>query len=179
MSRARNLLAFPLLLALLAIVGVSSAQAAVDRDAAAKKALAALGTADNDDPVIVFGTTRTIRARSTVTEAGPGATVPRAEAGNRYQRARAKRIGRAGVRLHRAPVLLRTGDEASWFFFEDRGPHQMFEHQGRVVVVGATSGKVTLSRQTSWVPLVDGRAPAFFRSTRGYESKRYRVLSRP
>jgi VCBS repeat-containing protein len=166
-----------LVIALMAFV--PSAQAAVTRDAAAKKALAALGTESNDDPVIVFGLPGTIRPRTIVSQAGPdGAAVAAAAGLNRFQRARTKRIRKAGATLRRADVLLRAGAEPTFFFFEDQGPHQAFEHPGRVVLVGSRTGKVRLA-DTRWVPLLDGKVPAFFASAKNYEAERFHVLSRP
>ncbi|HEX8120625.1 MAG TPA: tandem-95 repeat protein, partial [Solirubrobacteraceae bacterium] len=169
-----------LVIALIAVFAVtSSAQAAVTRDAAAKKALAALGTESNDDPVIVFGLRKTVRPHTIISEAGPdGGGAARPARGNTYQRKRAKRIRKAGVIIERANVLLRTGAEPVYFFFEDQGPHQAFSHAGRVVVVGARTGEVRIAK-TLWVPLLDGKVPAFFASAKNYEAKRFRVLSRP
>ncbi len=177
----QRLRAVPLVLcALLLALAAAPAAQAVEREEAARKALAALGTEKHDDPVIVFGLRETLAPRALVTQAGPSGGVVAPPAGrNAFQRARGKRIRTSGAELRRAAVVMRAGDERSWFFFEDRGPHQAFEHPGRVVLVGAETGKVRVSDPTSWVPLIDGRAPAFFRSARDHEAKRFRVLSRP
>ena len=52
-----------------------------------------------------------------------------------------------------------------------QGPNLAFEHPGRVVLVGQQSGKVRVSKRLRWVPLVNGRLPAFFASPSGYASK--------
>jgi hypothetical protein len=166
---------FVLLAALL--VAAPSAHA-VDRPAAAKKALAALGTERSDDPVIVFGLRSTVAPGTLISQAGPRGAVLAPSGGDRYHRLRAARIRRAGVELRSAATVMRVGAERAWLFYEDRGPSQAFEHPGRVVLVGARTGRVRTSSRLRWVPLVGGRAPAFFRSAEGYESKRYRILTR-
>ena len=76
-------------------------------------------------------------------------------------------------------VVITTGDEPVWFFHEDQGPSQAFAHPGRIVLVGARTGKVRISRTINWVPLIGNRPPVFFRSAAAYESDRYRVFDRP
>ncbi len=168
-----------LVLVVALLVAAPSAQAAVGREAAAKKALAALGTEANSDPVVVFGLRSTLRPRTVVSESAPdGGAVAARSLRTAFERSRDRRIRKAGVDLRRTKVLMRTGSERSWLFFEDKGPHQAFEHPGRVAVVGERTGAVRIA-STRWVPLVDGRLPAFFRSARNYDAKRYRILSRP
>ena len=151
----------------------ASHAAPLDRSAAAKKALAALDARQGDDPLIVFGLRRTVAAGTRVTQAGPGGAAVR-KRGSRTTR----RLARAGVDAIAAGRVM-TANEASWLFFADEGPNLAFEHPGHVVLVGRQSGKVRVSKQLRWVPLVNGRVPAFFASPRNYASKRYRVLDRP
>jgi hypothetical protein len=171
-----------LLLLAVALIAAPAADAATSRSAAAKKALAALKTGETDQPVIVFGLRQPLRSRSVIGQAGPGGgPMPRRRAAlaTRFGKRRDKRILQAGVAFHRADVLMRTGREPMWFFYEDRGPHQNYEHPGRVVLVGARSGRVRTSRQLRWMPLVNGKLPAFLRSAKGYESPAFRVFNRP
>ena len=52
-----------------------------------------------------------------------------------------------------------TVRERAYFFYLDRGAHRSYEHPGRVVLVGAVSGRVIKSRSLRFAP--DGRrAPA-------------------
>ncbi|HEV2815113.1 MAG TPA: Ig-like domain-containing protein, partial [Solirubrobacteraceae bacterium] len=177
--RGKCTVAGTLLVLVIALLAFAPPADAITRDAAAKKALAALGTEKTDDAVIVFGLRRTVAPRTIIGQAGPsGGLVPSAAGDNTFRRARIKRIRKAGAELRRQDVVMRTGAERSWFFFEDQGPHQAFEHPGRVVVVGERTGKVRISELTRWVPLVHGRPAAFFRSAKNYESKRFRVFSR-
>ncbi|HEX2087669.1 MAG TPA: Ig-like domain-containing protein, partial [Solirubrobacteraceae bacterium] len=168
-----------LLALLLVLLAVAPSAHAITRDAAAKKALAALGTENDNDPVIVFGLRGTLRPRTVIGQSAPSGGSVRSRGRGAFGRARTKRIKRAGALIARADVIMRVGAEPAFFFFEDRGPHQAFEHPGRVALVGARTGRVRMSDTTRWVPLIDGRQPAFFRNAANYESKRYRVLSRP
>ncbi|HEX8084277.1 MAG TPA: tandem-95 repeat protein [Solirubrobacteraceae bacterium] len=167
-----------LLFALLALA--PSADAAVSRQVAAEKALAKLGVRDSTDAVIVFGLRTTLRPRTIISQSGPsGGAVASRALRSAFAKQRNRRIRKAGAQVRRADVLLRTGSERTWFFFEDQGPHQAFEHPGRVVLVGADTGRVRVSEETRWVPLVDGKAPAFFQNAANYESDRYQVFERP
>ena len=88
------------------------------------------------------------------------------------------RLSRAGVDAIRSGKVM-TADEASWLFYADHGPSLAFEHPGRIVLVGQESGKVRVSQRLRWVPLINGRLPAFFKSPERYASKDYRVFDRP
>jgi hypothetical protein len=65
----------------------------------------------------------------------------------------------------------------AFFFYEDSAPFQPYRHAGRVALVGA-KGKVRLSKTIMRAPLVNGRLPAFLKSSKGYRSSQYRVFSR-
>jgi hypothetical protein len=79
---------------------------------------------------------------------------------------------RSGARIaERSRLVLRVRGERSFFFYEDSGT-------GRVALVGAKSGKVTLSKTLRRAPLIDGRLPAFLTTVKRYRSARYRVFSR-
>ena len=75
------------------------------------------------------------------------------------------------------PTVLTVGSEPAYLFYLDRGAYQAAEHNGRVVLVGAITGKVVRSRTIRFAPAVDGRLPVFLRSRAAYESSRYRVWS--
>ena len=147
--------------------------ATLDRSAAAKKALAALDAREGDDALIVFGLRRTVEEGTRITQAGPTAA-PLSVGSSRVS----TRLARAGVKAIAAGRVMIAGEE-SWLFYADQGPSLAFEHPGRVVLVGASSGKVRLSRPLRWVPLVDGRVPEFFTSPDDYASDDFRVFDRP
>jgi hypothetical protein len=58
-----------------------------------------------------------------------------------------------------APVLRAT--EPAWLFYEDRAAKTLFEHGGRLVLVGVESGEARVSGLVQGPPLVDGRSPRF------------------
>jgi Bacterial Ig domain len=177
---ARKAAAALLVLAIAAFaVAAPAADASVSRSAAAKKALAELGTAKHDRAVIVFGLRTTLRPGTLITQSAPSGRPIATAAGRRFAARRQRRIRKAGVRIRRTSTVMRVGRERVWFFYEDRGPHQNYEHPGHVVLVGAKTGRVRMSRQLRWAPLVDGRQPPFLRSARNYESDRFRVFDRP
>ncbi|HEY4098055.1 MAG TPA: Ig-like domain-containing protein, partial [Baekduia sp.] len=144
------------------------ADAAVSRSAATAKALHALGVTHGAQAVRVFGTSATIPARTAITESAAASGAPAT-----VSPATAVRTGPA------ASVLRTPATEPVWLFYADRGPFQAFEHPGRIALVGARTGRVTLSRTLRWVPLIAGRLPAFFQSAAGYEGRRYVVFDRP
>src|SRR5688500_15941152 len=137
----------------LALCAPAPADAKTSRSQAAKKALAALGVARGAAPVVVFGSRGPIAPRTRITQAGPGGAG--ASAAPRLPR----RLHSAGVRLRRTGAVMRLGSEPAWLFHEDRGPHQAFEHPGRIALVGLVSGRVRTSRPMRWLPLVGGRPP--------------------
>jgi hypothetical protein len=166
------------LLVLVALLATAPSAHAVDRQAAAKKALAALDVQKGDEPVIVFGLRGTLPPGTLVSQAGPSGAAAAPAARSRFELARQRRIRSAGVEMRRTSSVIRAGSEPVWLFHEDAGPSQAFEHPGRIVLVGARTGAVRVSREIRWVPLVAGRVLPFFRTARAYESERYRVFSR-
>ena len=76
-------------------------------------------------------------------------------------------------------VLARVGRERAFFFYQDAAPFQAFPHAGRIALVGAKSGKVKLTGVTSRRPLLNGRLPAFLKSSRAYRSNDYVVYEAP
>src|SRR4051812_16250652 len=150
-------------LAVLAFLLASAAPAAhaLDRPGAARKAVAALKVSKRAGGVVVFGLRTTVPAGTRVREAGPG---------------RVLSTSRAGVRHMSTRSVATAAHEPAWLFYEDRGEYQPYAHRGRVVLVGARTGRVTVSPALQWMPLVEGRLPAFFASASAYASKRYRVF---
>ena len=181
-ARGRATLAASLLALLVVLLTLApTAGAATSRAAAAEKALAALGVEQSIEPVIVFGLPSTLKPGTVIREAGatPGAVAARKAAASAFARKRLKRIAKAGVTIRGSRLVLVTGSEPVWFFHEDQGPNQAFAHPGRIVTVGARTGKVRISRRINWVPLIGNKPPAFFRNAQNYESDRYRVFDRP
>jgi hypothetical protein len=160
--------------ALLALATLPAAASArpLDRAHAADKALTALQVRDGDAAITVFGLTSTVPAGTSISQAGPAgsATAPSARA--------PVALARAGVEKVRAGSVART-HEPTWVFYADRGPDQAFEHPGQIALVGRDSGKVRVTRTLRWIPLVDGRLPAFFRTPQAYAGKHFRILARP
>ena len=134
--------------ALLLAVAAPASASATSRKQAAKRALAALGSKKGSRAVIVFGLTKSLRATARVTQAGS------------------------------ARRLVTIRHQRAFFFYEDSGPYQRYRHPGRVAMVGVKSGKVKLSKTITRAPLVNGKRPAFLRSSKAYRSSRYRVFSR-
>jgi Right handed beta helix region len=116
----------------------------------AEKALAALGSSEGSDPVIVFGLPKPLRAGTRITVAG------------------AKK---------RAPPVSKVGGDGAFFFYEDAELFQLSQHPGRVALVDAKSGRVKIAKATTW-PLVNGKLPAFLTSPKRYRSSKYRVFYR-
>jgi hypothetical protein len=133
-------------LALAVVLAAVPPAAARTHEQATHKALAALGAAEADGPVVVFGLPGPLRAGSRVTQ------------------------GRA------KSTVLAVRRERALFFYQDGAPAQPYPHPGRVALVGLRSGKVRLSRTITRAPRVNGRLPAFLRSRAAYRSSRYRVF---
>jgi hypothetical protein len=164
----------PVLAAMASLLGPPAvASADTTSSAAARKALSALGVRKGDGPVVVFRQPRLVPARTTIGQAG-ASTAGRAE----RVRARVPKLRRAGVTVTTTPAVTRTRGEAAWLFYEDQVPYQSYEHRGRVVLVGARTGRVTVTRPLDWPPLIDGRLPVFLKGYEQYRDARYRVFAR-
>ncbi|HEX8648391.1 MAG TPA: tandem-95 repeat protein [Thermoleophilaceae bacterium] len=163
----------PVLLSfLVALVWASSASAAVTQKQAAARAIDALGADQGDSALIVFGLPKPVKAGTQITQAGT--TKP----SKGTAKGLSKKLRSAGVRLVKAPRVL-TVRSRSYLFYEDRGPYQLYQHPGRVALVDAASGKVTVSKTINWPPLLSGKLPAFLKSSNAYRSSKYQVLNRP
>ena len=167
-------LLLPVLLSFLIVllVSASSASAAVTQKQAAARAVDALGADQGDAALIVFGLPKPVKAGTTITQAGTRKPSKGASKGL------SSKLRSAGVRLVKAPRVL-TARKRSYLFYEDQGPYQLYQHPGRVALVDAASGKVTVSKTITWPPLVNGRLPAFLKSAGAYRSSKYQVLNRP
>src|SRR4051794_16437898 len=75
-------------------------------------------------------------------------------------------------------IAIKVGRDRAFFFYQDSGPFRLYPHAGRVALVGARSGRVKLSRPITQPPLVNGKLPAFLKTSSGYASSQYRVFSR-
>ena len=130
------------------LLSAASPASAVTREQATSRALAALGSQKGSAPVVVFRLPKPLRAGTRVTQAGTK-----------------KLVGVAGA-------------GGAFFFYEDSRPSQPYPHPGRVVLVGARSGKVRISRTITRAPLVNRKLPAFLASSKRYRSSKYRVFDR-
>ncbi|HST38929.1 MAG TPA: Ig-like domain-containing protein, partial [Conexibacter sp.] len=146
--------------------------------AADRAALKALGSAKGSAPVIVFRQPRPLAPGTVVSQAGAPRATTSASALAPNTAARRDRLRRAGATVTRAPVVLRVGDEPAWLYYEDRGPFQLFQHPGRVALVGVGSGDVRVSPSFDWPPLVAGRLPLYLRNAAAYRDNRYRAFAR-
>jgi hypothetical protein len=84
----------------------------------------------------------------------------------------------AQVRLTAAPLVARIGAEPAWFYYEDRGPYQAYQHAGRIALVGTRTGKVFVSKTMLWPPLVGRQLPTFLLDEKGYRDSGQRVFVR-
>lgn len=155
-------------LVLAALVGASAAMAATarprtapDPQQAARLALRALGVQQHRGGEIVFGLRAPIVAHTVVTAGGP----PGPALGGQPE-------------ASRATVAIRAG-RAAWLFYDDRAPFQAYEHPGRVALVDAATGRVTLSGTLRWPPVLAGALPPFLRSADAYADPTDRVFYRP
>jgi hypothetical protein len=165
------------LCALLAFaIGALPAAAATSRASAQRAALDALGVHRGSAPTIVFRERRALAPDTRITAAGGARlTVPRTA---QAARSRASLLRATGVAVVTAPKVAQVGSEPAWFFYEDDAPYQAYEHRGRVVLVGARSGRVTVSRAIDWPPLLNGRLPQFLRSYAAYREPAARAFTR-
>ncbi len=135
--------------------------AAVGRQSAVRAALSALGVTRNSDAEIVFGLARPISAHTAVTAGGPA------------------RPAGGGLAAGSAPRVVLRPAHAAWFFYDDRGPYQGYQHPGRVALVDTVTGRVSLSKTLLWPPAVGGVLPPFLRSAGAYAAPSGHVFYRP
>src|SRR3954452_20748353 len=131
-----------------ALLLAPAAAGGVSRNEAATKSVSALGAPGASGPVIVFALNSPSPAHTRVTQRGAG------------------------------KLVIKNGKQRAFVFYEDLGPFRAYPHAGRVALVGAKSGKVRLSNTFSRAPLVNGKLPAYLKSSAGYGSSQYRVFAR-
>src|SRR5438105_1316964 len=100
-----------------ALAGAFHSRAATDHSEAVRAALHALHVDQHAGPEIVFALQAPLPPGTSITRAGPGDPT-------------------GGGRASSAPAqpVLRT-QHAAWFFYEDLGPFQAYQHPGRVALV--------------------------------------------
>jgi hypothetical protein len=168
-----RLLMVALALAAMLLAVPAAAGAVVSQDQARDKALDALGVRAGKRPVIVFQLPGALKPGTAVRQAGlPDAKATRAKV------PRGGRLRKTGVAVVKGAVVARAGHERTWLFYEDRAPYQAYQHPGRIVLVGARTGKVEVTKAFDWPPLIDGRRPVFLRHPKAYRDARYRAFAR-
>ncbi|MGI9657937.1 MAG: hypothetical protein ACR2OD_03430, partial [Gaiellaceae bacterium] len=145
-------------LTLASLIGADPASA-ISRAKAEAIALKTLGVKNAESNVIVFGLTKPL---------GPRQSVTLADAGNQG-------IVRPSSKRKRG--LPKLGRKA-WLFWADLVPYAHFTHPSAVLLIDDKTGRVIRDQMTGWYPLVDGRRPPFLRSPSAYNDKRWHVLRR-
>ena len=149
------------LLALASVLAATAPTAgAVTLNGARAKALKATKTERSRAGTILFALPTALRPRTSIREAG-------------------RRPPTSGSRTRAMRHVLTVRGERAYFFYLDRRAYQSYEHPGRVVLVGAVSGRVIRSRSLRFAPVINGRLPVFLRSREAYRLPRYRVAYRP
>src|SRR3954454_21495081 len=131
-----------------ALLLAPAAAGAGSRNEAATKAVSALGAPRASGPAVGFALNSPSPAHTRVTQRGAG------------------------------KLVIKNGKQRAFVFYEDLGPFRAYPHAGRVALVGAKSGKVRLSNTFSRAPLVNGKLPAYLKSSAAYGSSQYRVFAR-
>ncbi len=148
------------LLALACLTTTAPAAGAVTRDGARAKALKATKAERSRPGTILFRLSTSLRPGTAIREAG-------------------RRPPPSGSSTRTMRSVLTVRGERAYFFYLDRGAYQRYEHPGRVVLVGARSGRVIRSRTLRFAPVIKGRLPIFLRSREAYNLPAYRVSTRP
>ncbi|MBJ7472236.1 MAG: DUF11 domain-containing protein [Solirubrobacteraceae bacterium] len=144
------------------------ASAAVSKKAATAKALAALEVDSRTTPEVVFVAPDPVAANTVIRQGGtPSASGNLGTA----------QTGTDLVTSVRPRTTLEVASR-SWLFFDDLAPGRGFQRPGRVALVSTSSGKVTVSEELEWPPLVGDAVPVFLRSTRAYDASTHRVFER-
>ncbi len=137
----------------------------VSRGAAASAALRALGVSGHTGAEIVFASGAPVAPGAVVAVGGPSGPSSAGEA--------------SGIASSPERAIARAGTHGAWLFYEDLAPYRQYEHAGRVALVDARTGAVTLTGTIQWPPLVDGQLPSFLSSQAAYLSPANQVFSRP
>lgn len=170
--RVRGALRLASVLLLTPMLATPVADAAVSRSQAEQRVIRALKLDDGNKPVVLFRSLTTVGAGTAIRQAGPSSTSAKSSApSNKVLRA-------AGVDVVKAAPVFTVKGESAWFFYEDRAPFQAYEHAGRVVLVGQRTGKVQISKELAWPPLVGDKLPPFLRNFAAYRDDKYRAFER-
>ena len=132
---------------------------AITIDQARAKALRATKSERAHGGVILFNLAAPVRQRAVIREFG-------------------RRDPEAGLHTRTMPLVLRAG-ERSYFFYVDRGAYQAYGHAGRVLLVGAATGRIRRSRLLRFAPVIDGRLPGFLQDSDRYLARASRVAATP
>jgi hypothetical protein len=134
--------------ALLGSMVFPAAAEAISRSEANRVALRALKPQNVRGPTVVFGLPRPLAESARVgTLRGKQARLSRRELGRR-----------------------------AWLFWLDTGA-AVFQHPSTLLLVDDGTGRVLRRQRLTWLPLVNGRRPAFLRSARAYASRKYQIYS--
>ncbi|MBJ7472235.1 MAG: DUF11 domain-containing protein [Solirubrobacteraceae bacterium] len=163
--RRRVLRTTVIALSALVAAAPATASAAVSQEEAAGKALSALGVSERTTPEVVFVTPTPVSKGTEIRLGGPE-RVGKISGTNRDG------LAKADTRL-----IAKVADR-SWLFYDDLAPGKGSQRPGRVALVSTSDGKVTVTEQLEWPPLVDGSLPTFLRSTKSYDGSEFRVFER-
>lgn len=167
---ARRLASVLLLTPMLAAPAV--ADAAVTRSQAEQRVIRALDLEDGKKPVVLFRNLDTVSRGTAIRQAGPATTTAKSTA------PADKVLKAAGVDVVKAAPVFTVKNEPAWFFYADLAPFQAYEHAGRVVLVGQRTGRVQISKELAWPPLVGTKLPPFLRNFAAYRDDKYRAFER-
>src|SRR5262249_35286480 len=134
-------------IALLVCVGAASVLAgssnAVPRKRAVAIALRVLAPTKVKGSVVVYGLPTPLAAGTVVSEAGPSGT------------AKTSMLHGSAQLVSRVRSWKTTGK--SWLFWADLGPGAYWSHPSRLVLVDDATGRVAVTANLGWWPLVNGR----------------------
>ena len=172
LSRVRGALRLASVLLLTPLVAAPVADAAVSRSQAERRVIRALDLDEGKKPVVLFRGLTTVRPGTAIRQAGPSKTSAKSTA------PADKVLKTAGIEVVKAAPIFTVKGEPAWFFYEDRAPFQAYEHLGRVVLVGQRTGRVQISKDLAWPPLLGTKLPPFLRNFAAYRDDRYRAFER-
>jgi VCBS repeat-containing protein len=160
LTRRRLLAPAVVLLALLLAVS-AGAKIGTSRATAAHDAVRALRADDHRGAELVLGLLSPLPAGTVISVGGP------------------ERPSTTGRMMRSKDSVVDVVHRPAWLFYQDLAPFQQYAHPGRIALVDAATGRVTLSKSLEWPPLVDGALPPFLASREAYDGSRFRVLYRP
>ena len=152
-TRRRSVFFVVLLAAAAACAVWTDSALALTRNQADRIALHALHPGRERGRVVVFGLDAPLEAGTSVVTGGP-------------------KQGATTTTVHTRPLARRT-----WIFWEDFSYDAEFPHPSRLLEISNATGRVIKRRRMGWVPLIDGKRPAFLSSHSGYRDARFQVFS--